>query len=200
MRLFTTFNQFTRLVAADLRRFTAHSQSLSNAPSPSLRVTFDTWLFKAGFQAVFLYRLSHWFLQNGLLLCARFAMRLNLAMTGADIGFAAEIGRGLLIGHPVGVVIGHKTVIGEHATILAGVLFGVKSWAPGVVNQLPRAGNNCVFCTRASILGNCALGDDVVVAINAVVDVDVPSGSFATGSPLEIIPNRGKEMISGWCL
>lgn len=200
MRLFTTFNQFTRLVAADLHRFVAHSSALSKSSSASFRMILDTWLFKAGFQAVFLYRFSHWCLQNKLIFLARCLMRFNLAVTGADIGFAAEIGKGLLIGHPVGIVIGHKTVIGERATILASVLFGVKSWAPDVVGQLPQAGNNCVFCTRASILGNCRIGDNVVVGINAVVDVDVPSDAFAGGSPLEIVPQRGRELIGGWCL
>jgi serine O-acetyltransferase len=200
MRLFTTFNQFTRSVGADFHRFTAHSRALRGGASAGFRDTLETWFFKAGFQAVFLYRLSHWCVQNKLLFLARFLTRLNLAITGADIGFAAEIGKGLLIGHPVGIVVGHRTKIGENATILGGVLFGVKSWAPDVVGQLPEAGRNCVFCARASILGNCKLGDFVVVGINAVVDVDVPSDAFAGGAPIEIVPHRGKELISGWCL
>jgi serine O-acetyltransferase len=196
----SSFSEFRRLVASDIERFATYNLSVNPSGPKRLRVLFDVALFKAGFQAAFLYRLGHWFFQNRLIFLARCTMRLNLALCGADIGFAAEIGQGLLIGHPVGVVIAHKTRIGDNATIEAGVLFGVKSWAPGTVEQVPQTGDGCVFSTRCSVLGNCRLGDDVVVGINAVVVSDVESGALAAGLPLEIIPGRGRELTAAWRL
>jgi serine O-acetyltransferase len=196
----STYGEFSRLVGSDLDRFTTYGRTLNPSGPRPLRATVDIVLFKAGFQSAFLYRLGHWLFLNRLIFLARCAMRLNLALCGADIGFAAEIGPGLLIGHPVGVVIAHKTRIGANATILAGVLFGVKSWTPEEVERVPTAGDNCVFSTRASVIGACRLGDDVVVGINAVVDRDVEPGALAAGAPLEILPGRGRSLIESWCL
>ncbi|MBI3553527.1 MAG: hypothetical protein HY077_13610 [Elusimicrobia bacterium] len=200
MKPASSFREFARLVRSDLDRTTAHALALSPGRAPGLRLRLDTVLFKTGFQSAFLYRLSHWLFQNRLIFLARLAMWLNLVLFAADIGFSAEIGQGLLIGHTAAVVIAHRTVIGARATIEMGVLFGVRSWAPHEVGSLPRTGDNCVFCARSSVLGGVVLGDDVVVGINAAVDRDVPSGAYAGGAPLELHPGLGKRMVDRWCL
>jgi serine O-acetyltransferase len=191
---------FISLVKSDLYRNVGLTASLGGKDSPSLKDIFYCCLFKAGFQAALIFRVSHWFYQLGWIFMARFFMRLNLTLTGADIGFAAEIGPGLLLGHPVGVVIAHKTIIGRNVTMLQGVLFGVQNWLPDTMDRLPEVGDNCIFCTRCMVLGEVTIGDCCVIGANTVITRDIESDAFAFGSPVVIQANNGKNKIDSWFL
>src|SRR5205823_11843014 len=138
---------------------------------------------KAGFQAVLLHRFSHWLYEHGWLYVAWYLTRLNVMLTGAEIEFNAEIGPGLFIAHPVGIVVGRGTVIGARATLFHGVTFGVKSWHPDAIRKFPRVGDDCYFFAHAVVLGSVVLGDRCVVAAQTVVTQDLPSGSLAAGVP-----------------
>jgi serine O-acetyltransferase len=132
------------LMRSDLARF-AQTYELRGQPYSKRRVFWESILFKAGFQAVFLYRISHWLFGKGQTYLAWMVARLNLALTGAEIEFNAEIGPGMFIAHPVGIVIGRGTVIGSGVTLFQGVSFGVRSWHPDYIRRFPTVGNNCFF-------------------------------------------------------
>jgi serine O-acetyltransferase len=132
------------LVQSDLTRF-AQTYQLRGQPYSKRRVFWESILFKAGFQAVLLYRISHWLFGKGQTYLAWMVARLNLALTGAEIEFNAEIGPGMFIAHPVGIVIGRGTVIGSGVTIFQGVSFGVRSWHPDYIRRFPTVGDNCFF-------------------------------------------------------
>src|SRR5438094_908668 len=93
------------LIEADLARFT-QTYRLRRQPYSAAKIFFESFLFKAGFQAVFLYRLSHALYERGWIYPAWFLSRLSVAITGAEIEFNARIGPGLFIAHPVGIVVG----------------------------------------------------------------------------------------------
>ncbi|MBI2789646.1 MAG: hypothetical protein HYX59_13285 [Elusimicrobia bacterium] len=186
------------LVKSDLNRYVQHSCSYEGRKSPSFRKYADCILFKAGFHASLIYRISHWFYQHGLIFCARILMRLNITLNGSDIGFTAKIGPGLVLGHPVGIVIAQNTEIGANAFILQGVTFGVKNWEPGSVNHLPKVGDNCIFCNNSTILGGVKIGNDCVVSSYTLLTKDMEEGSYALGIPAKIEPNRGRESIASW--
>lgn len=191
---------FSELVKSDLKRSLGHTTSLDGERKVRFKDLLYCYLFKAGFQCILLHRISHWFFQLGWIFMARFFMRLNLTLTGADIGFAAQIGPGFLTGHPVGLVIAHKTVIGCNVTVLQGVLFGVQSWHPDAMENLPIVGDYCVLCTRSMILGDIEIGNECVIGANAIVTQDIESGAFAYGSPLVVKQKEGKVKIADWCL
>lgn len=191
---------FMSLVKSDLYRNVGLTASLDGKERPNLKDIIYCCLFKAGFQAALIFRVSHWFYQLGWIFMARVFMRLNLTLTGADIGFAAEIGPGLLLGHPVGVVIAHKTVIGRNVTMLQGVLFGVQDWLPDTMNRLPEVGDNCVFCTRCMVLGKVIIGHCCVIGANTIITRDIESNAFAFGSPVVVQANSGKGKIDSWFL
>src|SRR3990167_3866338 len=132
------------LIRSDLNRHLSSYAAFSDkTQAVSWKVKLYVVLFKTGFHASFMYRISHWFYQKKLIFFARLFMRCNLTFTGADIGFSAVIGSGLFIAHPVGLVIAHKTKIGQNATIIYNVLFGVKNWTSDSMDRLPQVGNNC---------------------------------------------------------
>src|SRR5436190_16676411 len=97
------------LIRSDLGRFT-QTHILTGQAHVKRRVFWESLLFKAGFQAVLLYRLSHWLFQRRWVYPAWFLSRLSVALTGAEIEFSAQIGPGMLIAHPVGIVVGRGTV------------------------------------------------------------------------------------------
>ena len=185
------------LIASDLARFT-QTYELRGQPFSRRRIFWESVIFKAGFQAVLLYRVSHWLHQQGWTYAAWFLSRLSIAITGAEIEFNAQIGPGMFVSHPVGIVVGRGTVIGSGVTLFQGVTFGVKSWHPDAITKFPRVGNKCYFFTGAAVLGNVTIGDNCIVGAHAVVTADLPEGSLALGIPAKVYPGKGKEAILSW--
>jgi len=185
------------LIASDLARFTQtfvlRGQSFSKR-----RVFWESIIFKAGFQAVVLYRVSHRLHQRGWTYLPWFLSRVSVALTGAEIEFNAQIGPGMFVAHPVGIVVGRGTVIGAGVTLFQGVTFGVKSWHPDQIRKFPRVGNNCFLFSGAAVLGGVTIGDNCIVGAHAVVTADVPSGAMAVGIPATIHPDKGREAIASW--
>jgi serine O-acetyltransferase len=185
------------LIRSDLSRFT-QTYILRGQSFSKWRVFWESLIFKAGFQAVLLYRVSHWLYQKGFLYLPWFLSRLSLAITGAEIEFNAEIGPGLFVAHPVGIVVGRGTVIGAEATLFQGVTFGVKSWHPDAIRKFPKVGNRCYFFAGAAVLGGVTIGDDCIVGAHAVLTEDMPDGSLALGVPAKVYPNKGRDAILSW--
>ncbi len=185
------------LIASDLARFT-QTYELRGQPFSRRRIFWESVIFKAGFQAVLLYRVSHWLYQQGWTYLPWFLSRLSIAITGAEIEFNARIGPGMFVSHPVGIVVGRGTVIGSGVTLFQGVTFGVRSWHPDAITKFPRVGNKCYFFTGAAILGDVTIGDNCIVGAHAVVTGDLPEGSLALGIPAKVYPDKGKEAILSW--
>lgn len=188
---------FKDLIRSDLNRY-IQTYALRGQKFSKVRVALESFLFKSGFKAVFLYRVSHWFFQKHLTYIAWFFTRLNVILNGAEIEFNARIGPGMFIAHPVGIVIGRGTVIGSGVTLFQGVSFGVKSWRPDEINNFPKVGDNCYFFAHSAILGGITIGSNCVIAANAVLKKDMPDGSMAAGIPAEVREGKGKDMIGSW--
>lgn len=159
------------------------------------RVWIESVLFKAGFQAALLYRVSHRLFQRGWIHAAWAVGRLNQFLTGAEIEFNAEIGPGLFIAHPSGIVVGRHTRLGARTTLFQNVTFGARSWRPDEIGRMPIAGDDCVFFANAVVVGGIRIGSECVIAAGAVVERDVPTGALARGVPAEIVQRRGAEIL-----
>lgn len=185
------------LIRSDLSRFT-QTFVLRGQPFSKRRVFWESVIFKAGFQAVLLYRVSHWLFQRGWIYPAWSLSRLSVAITGAEIEFNAEIGPAMFVSHPVGIVVGRGTVIGSEVTLFQGVTFGVKSWHPDEIRQFPRVGNRCYFFAGAAVLGDVTIGNNCIVGAHAVLTSDLPDGGLALGVPAKVYPDKGAEAITSW--
>jgi len=102
-------------------------------------------------------------------------------ITGADIPLNTEIGGGLLMPHPNGIVISPRTKIGVNCLIFQQVTLGSRGGGAPVI------GGHVDIGAGAKILGNVIIGDHVKVGANAVVLHDVPSGSTVVGIPAQSI-------------
>jgi len=106
-------------------------------------------------------------------------------ITGADIPVNCQIGGGLLIPHPNGIVIHPGAAIGVNCLILQQVTIGV---AHG--RGVPVVGGHVDIGAGAKILGGIRLGAHACVGANAVVTKDVPDGATAVGIPARIVQAR----------
>jgi serine O-acetyltransferase len=183
-----------QLIQSDLDRY-AETYRLRGQKYSAGKIFLESVFFKSGFKAAFYYRLSHACYKKGWTYAAWWLTRRNQRSTGAEIEFNAQIGPGLLIAHPSGIVIGRGSAIGAQATLFHGVTFGARSWNPDEINDFPRAGDRCFFFAHAVILGGIRIGDRAVIAANAVVRQDVPDGALAAGVPAQIHAGKGEAMI-----
>ena len=107
-------------------------------------------------------------------------------ITGADIPLNCEIGGGLNLVHPNGVVIFPGSVIGPNCQIFQQVTIGVGGSRSGA----PLLGGHVDVGAGAKILGGVKIGDHAQIGANAVVLQDVPPGATAVGVPARIILAR----------
>jgi serine O-acetyltransferase len=107
------------------------------------------------------------------------------AVSGADIPLKCQIGGGLLLPHPNGVVIHPDAVIGPNCLIFQQVTLGVRG-AGGV----PSLGGHVDVGAGAKLLGNIVVGDHCVVGANAVLLQSMPANHIAVGVPAVVKPIR----------
>lgn len=108
--------------------------------------------------------------------------QVNQLLTGCDIAWQASIGPGLVLYHPVGVVVGPHVVAGMNLRIQQGVTVG-SDRVPGTEDNSPQIENGVVLGAGSRIIGPVVLGDRCVVGANAVVTSSVESGVTVVGVP-----------------
>jgi serine O-acetyltransferase len=107
-------------------------------------------------------------------------------VTGAEIPLNCNIGGGLLINHPNGIVIHPEARIGVNCLILQQVTVGTRD-----KTGVPDIGGHVDIGAGAKILGPVRIGDHAKIGANAVVVSDVPSGAVAVGIPAKAeIPGK----------
>ncbi|CAM0145249.1 unnamed protein product [Urochloa decumbens] len=106
-----------------------------------------------------------------------------------DVHPAASVGKGVLLDHATGVVIGETAVVGDNVSILHHVTLGGTGKAVG--DRHPKIGDGVLIGAGATILGNVRIGAGANVGAGSVVLIDVPPGSTAVGNPARLI--RGKK-------
>ena len=106
-------------------------------------------------------------------------------VTGADIPVNCNIGGGLLLPHPNGIVIHPRAQIGPNCLIFHQVTIGTRDGAGA-----PFIGGHVDIGAGAKILGAVRIGDHTLIGANAVVLQDVPQGSTAVGIPAVIQSKR----------
>lgn len=140
---------------------------------PAATSNLQILLFYAGVNALFRYRVAHFFYKIKLKFVARWISAVARFWTGVDIHPAATIGKNLFIDHGMGVVIGETAVIGDNCTIYQGVTLGGTGKERN--KRHPTLGNNVLVGAGAKVLGNIVIGDNVKIGANSVVLTDVPS-------------------------
>lgn len=127
-----------------------------------------------------LYRLARFLYLKRIPLLPRFFGRLIRLLYSCEIPYTADIHPTVTFAHHgLGVVIGHRVVIGPNCKILQNVTIGGKSKIPAN----PVLAENVSVGAGAVILGDVHVGANVSIGANAVVLHDVPENMIAVGVP-----------------
>lgn len=100
-------------------------------------------------------------------------------VTGAELHPNTQIGGGLLIPHPNGIVVHPDVRIGVNCLLFQQVTLGYGGRVPGV----PLLGGHVDIGAGAKVLGGIIIEDHVRIGANAVVIKDVPEHATAIGVP-----------------
>lgn len=137
--------------------------------------------------AIKFYRIERFFYLHKMRLIAQFVYHMMQLVLGCTIPYSADLGGGVNIAHFHGIVIHHKSSIGENTVIYQNVTLGGRNGKPG-----PRVGKNCVIGAGACILGDIEIGNNVNIGANAVVLENIPDNCTAVGVPARIIKHNEK--------
>lgn len=102
-----------------------------------------------------------------------------------DIHPNAHIGRGILIDHATGVVIGETAVVGDNVSMLHHVTLGGSG--TGRSQRHPNIGHGALLGAGVSVLGPITVGAGTKVGAGSVVVTDLPTHCVAVGVPARII-------------
>lgn len=141
-------------------------------------------LGEPGLQFAWMVRLQMGFEARSNTRMARVVYLFNLRTTGGEFGHGCAVGPGLVVKHPLGVLIGGGTILGSNCTILHNVTFGERR--PDTVAEgrmYPVVGDDCLIGTGAIVLGAINIGHGARIGAGAVVLRDVHSGETVVGAP-----------------
>lgn len=159
---------------------------------PAAKSDLEIVLLYSGLHAILAYRVSHKLYVGGHLFSARAVSQIARFFTGIEIHPGATIGKGLVIDHGMGIVIGETTEIGDNCTLYQGVTLG--GTGKDVGKRHPTIGNNVLVGAGAKVLGPILIEDNSKVAANAVVLKDIASNSTAVGIPARVVRQGGRKV------
>ena len=159
---------------------------------PAAKSDIEVLLLYSGLHATLAYRVSHKLYIGGHTFSARAVSQAAKFLTGIEIHPGATIGKGLVIDHGTGVVIGETTEIGDNCTLYQGVTLG--GTGKDVGKRHPTLGDNVLVGAGAKVLGPILIESNSKIAANAVVLKDIPESSTAVGIPARIVRQGGRRV------
>lgn len=91
---------------------------------------------------------------------------------------SAQIGKNLILPHPIGIVIGEGVKIGDNCVIYQNVTLGRKNRD---IAEYPTIGNDVIIYCNSTVIGNLEIGDNSTIGCNAVVMKSVEKNTVCTG-------------------
>lgn len=166
-----TFHEVLVLFADDYRRYYEGDSQM----------TVENLLLRLELAGILLYRIARVYFLAGKEAIAQKYSLLGRFLSGFEIYYSADIGRGLKINHGLGTVIGARVVIGKQALIHQNVTFGDRKGGRPVLED------DVTVYAGAKVLGKITVGKGAVLAANCVCIADVPAGCTVAGLPARIV-------------
>lgn len=159
---------------------------------PAARNTLEVLLLYSGVHAIMLHRPAHWLYNHKCFFSARLISQFSRLLTGIEIHPGAKLGRGILIDHGSGVVIGETAEVGDNCTIYQGVTLGGTGKDKG--KRHPTIGSNVLIGSGAKVLGPLTVADNCKIASNAVLLKDLEENTTAVGVPARTVKKTGEKL------
>lgn len=146
-----------------------------------------TLLFNRSLRLILNYRLGN-FLQKRrnyiFNIWILYLKKRQLKYYNCDISYEAKIGSNISFPHPLGIVIGTGSIIGNNVKIWQNVTLGSNGKKD---KKYPIISNNVKIYANAQILGNIIIGENAIIGASTLVLKDIPNNKTAVGIPAKII-------------
>jgi serine O-acetyltransferase len=156
---------------------------------PACMRYIEPLLYFKGFHALVTHRFAHELWNAGRRDFALYLQSQSSRIFAVDINPATRMGRGIMLDHGTGIVIGETAVVGDNCSILQNVTLGGNGKETG--DRHPKIGKNVLLAAGAKVLGNIVVGDCSKVAAGSVVLKDVPPNKTVAGVPAKVVGDSG---------
>lgn len=168
---------------------------------PACTRYLDPLLYFKGFHALVTHRFAHALWERGRHDFALYLQSQSSRMFGVDIHPGAIFGKGIMIDHATGFVVGETAVVGDNCSFLHAVTLGGSGKETG--DRHPKIADNVLIGAGAKILGNIKVGSCSRIAAGSVVLQDVPKNVTVAGVPAKVVGPAGcaepaRAMDQGW--
>jgi len=143
------------------------------------------FLYFKGFHALQAFRVANCLWKRGRKSLAYF-LQSHISLTfGVDIHPAATLGKGIMLDHATGIVIGETTVVEDDVSIMQDVTLGGTGKEAG--DRHPKIRKGVLISTGAKILGNIEIGEGAKVGAGSVVLSSVAAHTTVVGVPAKVV-------------
>ena len=148
----------------------------------SLAIPF---LFFKGFHALQAHRIAHWLWNKGRQQLALFLQNRISTAFGVDVHPAARMGKGIMLDHATGIVIGQTAVVEDNVSIMQSVTLGGTGKEAG--DRHPKVRRGVLISAGAKVLGNIEIGEGAKIGAGSVVLKPVQAHTTVAGVPAKVV-------------
>ncbi len=182
---------FTQVVAenSDLGASFRADLSAVHDRDPACNRFLEPLLYFKGFHALVTHRFAHDLYLAGRRDFALYLQSQSSRIFSVDIHPGARFGKGIMLDHANGFVVGETAVVGDNCSFLHAVTLGGSGKDTG--DRHPKLGDNVLVGAGAKILGNIRVGHCSRIAAGSVVLQDVPRNTTVAGVPAKVVGPAG---------
>jgi serine O-acetyltransferase len=156
---------------------------------PACHRAVEPLLYFKGYQAIQTHRFAHALHKAGRRDFALYLQSRSSQVFQVDINPAVVMGKGIMLDHGTGLVIGETAVIGDNVSMLQNVTLG--GTGKSDEDRHPKIGNGVLIGAGAKVLGNIKVGDCSRIGAGSVVLKEVPPRTTVAGVPAKVIGEAG---------
>ena len=156
---------------------------------PACTRLIEPLLYFKGFHALVTHRFAHALWGEGRRDFALYLQSQSSRIFSVDIHPGAAFGKGIMLDHATGFVVGETAVVGDYCSFLHGVTLGGSGKVTG--DRHPKIGDHVLIGAGAKVLGNISVGNCSRVASGSVVLKDVPPMTTVAGVPAKVVGPAG---------
>ena len=156
---------------------------------PACHRAVEPLLYFKGYQAIQTHRFANALYKAGRRDFALYLQSRSSQVFQVDINPAVVMGKGIMLDHGTGLVIGETAVVGDNVSMLQNVTLGGTGKADQ--DRHPKIGNGVLIGAGATVLGNIRVGECSRIGAGSVVLKEVPPRTTVAGVPAKVIGEAG---------